>query len=106
MKYMVIDPTRWKIKSSSGPARSYLKGEGTANYNGTTELCYFLFTVLDFLDSSTAPDKVRVKIWSKATGQVIYDTQKDAGGVSAPDDAMPTTATGSPSTVVFVQSKS
>jgi hypothetical protein len=86
---------RWLVKSGS---QSWLKGEGTSTVNGVSEVCYFLVSVVD---STTVADKVRVKIWNKATGKVIYDNQKSAG-VSPPDDAVATVAapTG-PSTITF-----
>jgi hypothetical protein len=86
----------WLVVSSN---QSWLKGEGSNTVNGVSEACYFLLAVVD---SSTLADKVRIKIWSKATGKVIYDNQKDANGVSAPLDAQATqSATTGPGTVTI-----
>src|SRR2546426_648040 len=72
MKWLVINGTN-----------TWLRGEGVKNIGGVTEPCYYLFSVVD-----GSPDKVRVKIWSKTTPTVVYyDSQKDANGVSAPDNA-------------------
>jgi hypothetical protein len=40
-------------------------------------------------------DKIRIKIWNKSTGQVIYDNQPGSA-----DDASPTTASGEGSIVI------
>lgn len=40
-------------------------------------------------------DKFRIKIWDKATGQVVYDNQMNAG-----DDADPTTVIGGRSIII------
>ena len=60
-------------------AKAQYKGTGTINGAGNFG---FLLTAID-----GSPDKFRIKIWDKATGQVIYDNQLGAG-----DDANPTTA--------------
>jgi len=86
---------KWMVISGN---RSWLKGEGSAS--GVSDPCYFLVSVVD---NMTTLDKVRVKIWSKVTGQVIYDNQKDATGVSAPDDALPAQSSTSPSTIMFLK---
>jgi large repetitive protein len=79
--------------------KSWLRGEGIKTVNGVNEQCYYLLSVVD---STSSPDRVRVKIWSKATGQVVYDTQKNSAGVSAPDDADATQATSNPGTVAII----
>jgi hypothetical protein len=87
---------KWLVKSGS---KSWLKGEGWSNVNGVNEAAYFLVSVVD---SNIVADKVRVKIWSKATGKVIYDNQKDAFGNSPPDDAVATTlAASGAATILF-----
>jgi VCBS repeat-containing protein len=77
---------RWLVVSGS---QSWLKGEGTSSVSGVSEVYYFLLSVVD---SVTVADKVRVKIWNKATGKVIYDNHKSATGASPPDDAVATVA--------------
>ena len=47
------------------------------------------------LTPSTEVDKFRIKIWDKATDEVIYDNQMDAA-----DDADPTTDIGGGSIVI------
>jgi hypothetical protein len=37
------------------------------------------------LDGKKLPDKVRIRIWDRATGAVVYDSQTDAA-----DNAVPT----------------
>ena len=74
---------KWLVMSGNN---SWLKGEGNNVVNGASEACYFLLAIANST-SSTVADKARVKIWSKATGRVIYDNQKDSTGASAPDDA-------------------
>ena len=55
---------------------------------------YLLWVV----DSTSVADKVRVKIWNKATGIVIYDNQP-----GAPDNADATQAVSTgPGTVTFL----
>jgi YVTN family beta-propeller protein len=75
--------------------RSWLRGEGITFVGLTREPCDYLLAVVD---SFTSPDKVRVKITSKVTGQVVYDNQK-----GAPDDAEATGPTSGPGTVVIVK---
>ena len=86
---------KWLVISGN---KSWLKGEGSAS--GVTDPCYFLVSVVD---NTTTLDKVRVKIWNKVTGKVIYDNQKDTAGNSAPDDAVAVQSSTSPSTVILVK---
>src|SRR5205823_5640034 len=83
---------KWLVISGN---KSWLRGEGAAS--GVTDPCYFLVSVVD---NTTTLDKVRVKIWNKVTGKVIYDNQKDSAGISAPDDAAAVQSSTSPSTVM------
>ena len=82
----------WLVKTTS---KSWLKGEGTLVTGSTPETVNYLLSVVD---STSVADKVRVKIWNKATGIVIYDNQP-----GSPDnaDATQAVATG-PGTVTFV----
>jgi len=86
---------KWLVISGN---KSWLRGEGSAS--GVTDPCYFLVSVVD---NTTTLDKVRLKIWNKVTGKVIYDNQKDSAGVSAPDDAVAVQSSTSPSTVMFLK---
>ena len=86
---------KWLVISGN---KSWLKGEGWAS--NVTDPCYFLVSVVD---NTTTVDKVRVKIWNKVSGKVIYDNQKDGTGVSAPDDAQAIQSTTSPSTIVLLK---
>ena len=64
--------------------RIWLKGEGNTNAGVP---CYYLVSVVDSKTRSVT-DKVRVKIWRKADGAVVYDNQRDSTGSSDPDDAL------------------
>ena len=55
--------------------------KGTGTINGAGEYGFMLMAI----DGS--PDKFRIKIWDKATGNIVYD--KILGGA---DDANPSTA--------------
>ena len=82
----------WLVKTTG---KSWLKGEGTLVTGSTPETVNYLLSVVD---SMSVADKVRVKIWNKATGIVIYDNQP-----GSPDnaDATQAVATG-PGTVTFM----
>ena len=86
----------WLVMSGN---KSWLRGQGISTVSSVNESCYYLLSVVD---STSSPDLVRVKFWSVATGEVIYDTQKDGAGVSAPDDADATQPTTSSGTVSFI----
>ena len=62
-------------------AGSKAQYKGTGTINGAGEYG-FMLTAID-----GSPDKFRIKIWDKATDEVIYDNQ-----LGASDDADPTTA--------------
>jgi len=88
---------RWLVVSGN---QAWLKGEGWSNVSGVSDMCYFLVSIID---SSTSADKVRVKVWSKATGVVVYDSLKDGAGASLYDDAPPAqTSTTGPSMVMIL----
>ena len=69
-------------------AKAEFEGTGTVNGKGT--YC-FLVSVIDnpTIPGKSKPDLFRIKIWEKATGKVVYDTQRGAA-----DTADPTTALG------------
>lgn len=73
-------------------AKAQFAGSGTINGQGDYG---FLITVVDGKKSGSVPDLIRIKIWKKATGQVIYDSQ-----LGAAQDANPTTALGGGSIVI------
>jgi hypothetical protein len=62
--------------------KAFYKGSGKITGKGDYA---FLISVIDG-GSKPAQDKIRIKIWNKATGAVIYDTQPNAA-----DNADPTT---------------
>ncbi len=65
-------------------ARAQYKGSGTINGAGDYG---FMLTVIDGqINGGGGTDKFRIKIWEKATGDIVYDNQ-----ISAADDANPTT---------------
>ena len=77
----------------SGP-RAQVSGfgklDGSAGYN-------FLVSMIDGqAEGGGGVDRIRIKIWQKTTGQVIYDTQPGAS-----DAADPTTAVGTGSSIVL-----
>jgi len=75
-------------------AKAQFKGQGKLNGDGAYG---FMLTVLDGqIKGGGGTDLVRVKIWNKTTGAVVYDTQPGAS-----DTADPTTAVGSGSTVAI-----
>jgi hypothetical protein len=60
-----------------------LSGTGTINNAGSFGM---LLTGIDGkLDGKKLPDKVRLKIWNRATGEIIYDSQ-----MNTPDNTAPT----------------
>ena len=64
-------------------ARAQYKGSGSINGQGDYG---FMLTALDG-QIAGGPDKIRMKIWDKGSGVVIYDSQ-----MGAPNQANPTTA--------------
>jgi hypothetical protein len=98
MQFMVGDlefnALNFEYLSISG-AKAQYKGSGKikgdkAGYN-------FIMTVIDGALNGTSTDKIRLKIFNKNTGVVIYDNQPGAS-----DAADPTTVVGSGSTIVVV----
>jgi hypothetical protein len=74
----------WLVVSGN---KSWLKGEGNVTIAGTTQAADYLVALVD-ASASPAVDKIRVRIVSKATGAVLYDTQN--GAVDAADATTPT----------------
>jgi len=70
----------------SGPKAQY-KGSGTIN--GAGDFGFRLTAVDDAINGSGGADKLRIQIYDKVTGVVIYDNQLNAG-----DGANPTTVLG------------
>lgn len=69
----------------SGP-KAWYKGSGTVNGSGDYG---FLLVVTDGQESGGGgEDKVRIKIWDKATNAVIYDNQLGAGDTDDPTTAI------------------
>jgi outer membrane lipoprotein-sorting protein len=76
-------------------AKAQYKGSG--KIKGDQAGYSFIMTVIDGALNGTGTDKIRLKIFNKNTGIVIYDSQPGAS-----DAADPTTVVGSGSTVVIV----
>ena len=74
-------------------ARAQFKGVGTINGDG--EYGFMLTAIDGQVSGGGGVDKFRIKIWDKATGEVIYDNQ-----LGASDDADPVTELGGGSIVV------
>jgi large repetitive protein len=73
-------------------AKALYKGEGTIA--GLPGVYGFLLSAID-----GSPDKFRIKIWDKASGDVVYDTLPEG----AADDADPATTLGGGSIVVHTK---
>jgi hypothetical protein len=74
-------------------ARAQYKGTGTINGGGTYD---FMLTSIDGqINGGGGADTFRIKIWDKATGQIIYDNQ-----MGAADDASPSTVIAGGSIVI------
>ena len=83
LDYLVISGARAQFKGSG-------KLNGQASYN-------FILTVIDGqLSGGGGTDRIRMKIWDKTTGSVVYDSQPGAS-----DTANPTTAVGAGGSIVI-----
>jgi len=71
------------------------KYKGTGTINGTGEYSFMLTAIDGQINGGHGVDKFRIKIWDKATNDIIYDNQT---GASDTDD--PTTALGGGSIVI------
>jgi hypothetical protein len=76
----------------AGPKAQY-KGVGTIN--GTGEYGFMLTAIDGQINGGHGVDKFRIKIWDKATDEIIYDNQ-----MGASDTGDPTTALGGGSIVI------
>ena len=79
-----FNATEYQWLVIAGPRAQY-KGKGTVN--GEPGYGFFLAAIDGDEGGAPGPDKLRVKIWLLATGQVVYDNQTGAA-----EDALPTTA--------------
>jgi len=75
-------------------ARAQYKGTGTIN-NGIKEYRFILTAIDGQIKGGGGVDRFRIKIWDKATGEIIYDNQ-----LGATDTADPTTAIAGGSIVI------
>ncbi len=75
----------WLVVTGNGQRAQY-KGEGTINGAGSYG---FMLTAYDFGEPGSGTDQVRMKIWDKATGDVIYDNR--LGSPEDVDQANPQT---------------
>jgi uncharacterized delta-60 repeat protein len=81
-----------------GGARSQYKGTGTVNGSGTYG---FLLTAIDgALPGGGGQDKFRIKVWDKASGNVVYDNQQGAS-----DTGDPTTVIGGGNIVIHASNQ-
>ena len=79
----VFNSTRYEWLVVNGGARATYKGAGTVNGGGDYG---FLLSVVDGDTTGTA-DRLRLKVWDRASGTVVYDNQ-----FGAADDATATTS--------------
>jgi hypothetical protein len=84
------DSYEWLVVSG---ARAQYKGSGTIS--GAGDYGFLLTAVDGQIPGGGGSDKFRIKIWDKATSQVVYDNQ-----LGATDDAAPTTVIGGGSIVI------
>ena len=74
-------------------AKAQFKGSGTINGAGNDG---FMLTAIDGnMHGGGGADKFRIKVWDKATGNIVYDNQ-----LGATDDAALTTSLGGGSIVI------
>ena len=66
--------------------RAQFKGSGTVN--GAGDLGFLLTAVDGQPPGAGGTDRFRIKIWDRATGQVMYDDQAGAGDSSDPTTAL------------------
>jgi uncharacterized repeat protein (TIGR01451 family) len=84
--YLVIDNTKARAQFAG-----FGKVNGVSGYN-------FIMTVIDGnLPGGDGVDKLRFKIWDKATGAIVYDSQPGAS-----DTADPTTPVGAGATISII----
>ena len=77
-------------------ARAQYKGSGTVNGSGNYG---FLLTATDGqVNGGGGVDRFRIKIWNKATGEIVYDNQRGAS-----DDTPPATTLGGGSIVIHTK---
>lgn len=74
-------------------ARAQFKGSGTVN--GTGHYGFMLTAIDGQIDGGGSEDMLRIKIWEKASGEVVYDNQ-----MGMEDDATPSRAIGGGSIMI------
>ncbi|HEY0109979.1 MAG TPA: T9SS type A sorting domain-containing protein, partial [Fibrella sp.] len=80
-------------------ARANLKGVGTLN--GTGNYGFLVSAIDGQINGGGGVDKFRIKIWNKATDQIVYDNNLNNSG----DDGDPEMALGGGSVVIHSESK-
>jgi hypothetical protein len=80
-------------------ARANLKGVGTLN--GTGNYGFLVSAIDGQINGGGGVDKFRIKIWNKATDQIVYDNNLNNSG----DDGDPEMALGGGSVVIHSDSK-
>ncbi len=95
MANMNFQSTSYQWLVIAGP-KAQFKGEGVINGGGSYG---FMLTAIDGqLNGGGGVDKFRIKIWDKATGNIVYDNQ-----IGGADDADPSQALGGGSIVIHKQ---
>lgn len=79
----------WLVVSGN---QAKCKGTGTINGKGNYD---FMISIVDGKNNRNDIDKFRIKIWDKASGEIVYDNQ-----IGASEDAEPTTVIGGGSIVI------
>ena len=87
------DSYQWLVIAG---ARAQYKGIGTIN--GVGEFGFILTAIDGQISGSGDVDKFRIKIWDKATDQIIYDNQ-----MGTTDDVAPTTTISGGSIVIHTK---
>jgi hypothetical protein len=94
-----FDTSKFNFKSKSyewlviSGNKAMFKGTGTIN--GAGNYGFILAAIDGNLISKTTPDKLRIKIWNMANGEIIYDNQP-----GDPVDANPTMPVGGGNIVI------
>ncbi|HZM90389.1 MAG TPA: 6-bladed beta-propeller [Blastocatellia bacterium] len=74
-------------------AKAYYKGSG--RINGSGDYAFIISAIDGRINGGVGPDKIRIKIWNKGNGALVYDSQPGSG-----DQADPTTVLGGGSIVI------
>jgi len=81
LKFKTSAPTDWEYLAISGCYLAIFRGSGTINGAGNYGI---LVSQTDKDRVPSVANRMRVKIWDKSTGNVIFDTQQGASDNEAP----------------------